>query len=215
MDNNTIKKTINATTKYGRTDSNALQLRQTYRTPFPACNVLRRNEPVATDTVYSTTFAFDNGARIAQIYVGRKTLVVDVCAMKTEKEFIHTLQENIRKRGAMDMSISDRAKMEISKQCHDILRAYCIKDWQSEPNYQHQNFAERKYAQIKPLVKRILNTTGAPLELWLLVLEHVARTMNHTANKTLGWYTPLQALNGTKPDISAIIIYQFWEKIYY
>ena len=128
MNNNTIKKTINATTQYGRTDSNALQLRQTYRTPFPACNVLRRNEPVATDTVYSTTFAFDNGARIAQIYVGRKTLVVDVCAMKTEKEFIHTLQENIRKRGAMDMSISDRAKMEISKQCHDILRAYCIKD---------------------------------------------------------------------------------------
>ena len=39
--------------------------------------------------------------------------------------------------------------------------------------------------------------------------------MNHTVNKTLGWHTPLQALNGTKLDISAITIYQFWEKIYY
>ena len=103
MDNDTIKKMINTTTQYGCTDSNALQLRQTYRTPFPACNVLRRNESVGTDTVYSTTSSIGNGARIAQIYFGRKTLVVDVCAMKTEKEFIHSLQENIRKRGAMDL----------------------------------------------------------------------------------------------------------------
>ena len=46
----------------------------------------------------------------------------------------------------MNMLISDRAKVKISKQCHDILRAYCIKDFQSEPHYQHQNYAERKYA---------------------------------------------------------------------
>ena len=215
MEDDIIKRTIDATTQYGRTNSNALQLRQTYRTPFPACNVTRRNEPVATDTVYSTTPAIDNGSKIAQIYVGRQTLVTDIYAMKTEKEFIHTLQENIRKRGAMDTLISDRAKTEISKQCHDILRAYCIKDWQSEPYYQHQNYAERKYAQIKPLVNRLLNTTGAPPELWLLALEHVVRTLNHTANKTLGWRTPIQALSGTKPDISAIIIFHFWESIYY
>ena len=111
--------------------------------------------------------------------------MIDVYPIRTEREFINTLQENIRKRGAMDTLISDRAKIEISKQCHDILRAYCINDWQSEPHYQHQNYAERKYAQIKPLVNRILNTTGAPPELWLLALEHVARTLNHVANRTL------------------------------
>ena len=215
MEDDIIKRTIDATIQYRRTDSNALQLRQTYCTPFRFCNVTRRNEPVATDTVYSATPAFDNGSKIAQIYVGRQTLVTDIYAMKIEKEFIHTLQENIRKIGAMDTLISGRAKTEISKQCHDILCAYCIKDWQSEPYYQHQNYAERKYAQIKPLVNRLLNTTGAPPESWLLALEHVVRTLNHTANKTLGWRTPIQALSGTKPDISAIIIFQFWELIYY
>ena len=129
--------------------------------------------------------------------------------MKTEKEFIYTLQENIRKRGAMDTLISDRAKTEMSKQCHDILHAYCIKDWQLEQYYQHQNCAKRKYAQIKPLVNRLLNTTDAPPELWLLALEHVIRTLNHTATKILGWRTPIQALSGAKPDSSTIIIFLF------
>ena len=210
-----IRNTINATTQYGRTTSNPLQLRQTFKTPFPACNVLRRNEPVATDTVYSSTPAIDNGSTLAQIFVGRDTLVIDVYPIKTQKEFITTLQDNIRERGAMELLISDRAKIEIGNECHDILRAYCIKEWQSEPYYQHQNFAERKYAQIKPLVNRLLNTTGAPPSIWLLALQHVTRTLNHLANKTLKWTTPLEKLTGRKPDISSILIYNFWDKIYY
>ena len=64
-DEETIQNTINSTTQFGRSTSNALQLKQTFRTPFPACNVTRRNEPVATDTVYSTTKAVDNGATLA------------------------------------------------------------------------------------------------------------------------------------------------------
>ena len=215
VDDETIKETIDATTQYGRTNHNNHQLRQTFKSPFPAMNVFRRNEPVATDTVYSSVPAVDDGSKLAQIYVGRLSLVIDVYPIKNEKEFVHTLQENIRKRGAMDTLISDRAKIEISRQCHDILRAYCIKDWQSEPHYQHQNFAERKYAQIKPLVNRLLNTTGAPPEIWLLALQHVTRTLNHLANKSIDWKTPIQVLSGSKPDITSIIIYKFWEKVYY
>ena len=89
-------------------------------------------------------------------------MIIDVYGIKNEKEFVTTLQDNIRKRGAMNLLISDRARVEIGRQCKDILRAYCIKDWQSELHYQHQNFAEQKYAQIKPLVNRLLNTIGAP-----------------------------------------------------
>ena len=39
MDDETIKNTIKATPQYGRTNSNTLQLKQTYQTPLPACNV--------------------------------------------------------------------------------------------------------------------------------------------------------------------------------
>ena len=34
-------------------------------------------------------------------------------------------------------------------------------------------------------------------------------------NKTLNWQTPLQALYGMKPDVSALVIFRFWEKVYY
>ena len=43
----------------------------------------------------------------------------------------------------MDKLISDSARVETSKRVKDILRALIIDDWQSEANYQHQNFAER------------------------------------------------------------------------
>ena len=43
----------------------------------------------------------------------------------------------------MDLLISDSAKVEISNRVQDALRSCYIKDWQSEPHFQHQNFAER------------------------------------------------------------------------
>ena len=61
---------------------------------------------------------------------------------------INTLEDIIRRRGAMDSLISDSVKVKISGRVQDILRGYAIKDWQSEPHYQHQNFAERGYRDI-------------------------------------------------------------------
>ena len=60
--------------------------------------------------------------------------------MKTDKEFVNTLKDNIRKKGAMDKLISDRAKAEVSNQVQEILRALFIDDWQSEPHQHQQNF---------------------------------------------------------------------------
>ena len=58
---------------------------------------------------------------------------------------MNTLEDVIRKRGAMDLLITDGAKAEISKRVLDILRAYVIANWQSEPHFQWQNWAEHKY----------------------------------------------------------------------
>ena len=52
--------------------------------------------------------------------------------MHSDAEFVNTLNDEIRKRGAMDMLINDCAQAEISKRVQDILRSYVIKDWQSE-----------------------------------------------------------------------------------
>ena len=210
-----VKKTFLATTQYARTTMGGAHMKKTYRSPFPALNVHRRQEPVATDTVYSDEPAIDNGCTAAQIFIGRDSMVADVYPLKTEKQFVNTLEDNIRKRGAMDKLISDRAQVEISNRVHDILRAYHIDDWQSEPHYQHQNMAERRWGVIKAMVNLLLNRTGAPAYAWFLALLYVCCVLNHTAIESLDWRTPLEKLTGTTPDISPIIMYQFWEPVYY
>ena len=65
----TIKKTFGVTTQFARGRVSDT-LKQHWRTRFPACNVKRRNEPVATDTVFSDTPAVDSGTKAAQIFVG-------------------------------------------------------------------------------------------------------------------------------------------------
>jgi hypothetical protein len=117
-------------------------LKQHWRSRFPACNVKRRNEVVATDTVFSDTPAVDSGVTAAQIFVGRESLVADVYGLKTDKEFVNTLEDNIRERGAMDKLISDFSKAKMSERVKHILRALCISSWYSEPYHQNQNFAE-------------------------------------------------------------------------
>ena len=92
----------------------------------PALNIPRRHEPVATDTVFSDTPAVDSGVKQAQVFVGRDTLVADAYPMKSGKEFVKALEDNIRRRGAMDKLLSDSAKTEISNKVMDILRAYHI-----------------------------------------------------------------------------------------
>jgi len=91
-----IKKTFFAvTTQYAR-NVYCLPFRKHFKSHFPALNVHRHQEPVATDTVYADTPAIDDGSTCAQIFVGRESLVTDVYGMKTDKEFINTLEDNIR-----------------------------------------------------------------------------------------------------------------------
>ena len=65
------------------------------------------------------------------------TLVCDAYGIKSTKQFINTLSDNIRKRGAMDTLISDGGKYEISKRVTDLLHSLFIQDYQSEPYHQH------------------------------------------------------------------------------
>ena len=73
----------------------------------------------------------------------------------------------------MDKLISDRSQVEISTRVQGILREYAIDSWQSEPHYQHQNFAERRYSVVKPLMNILINFCGALAYCLLLALMYV------------------------------------------
>ena len=140
---NIVKRTFNATMQYAHSVSTSTHMKKAFWSPFPALNVHRRQEPVATDTVYSDEPAIDDGSMAAQLFIGRKSLVTDVYGVKTDQQFVSTLEDSIHQRGAMDQLVSDRAQAEVGNRAQQrILRAYCIDDWQSKPHHQHQNHAE-------------------------------------------------------------------------
>jgi hypothetical protein len=78
--------------------------------------------------VFSDTPAIDDGSRCAQMFVGQESLVSDIYGMKTDTEFINTLEDNICQRGAISNLISDWALAEISNKAKDLLCAYKIDD---------------------------------------------------------------------------------------
>jgi hypothetical protein len=150
----------------------------------------------------------------AVLFTGTETHVTDIYGIKNDKEFVNTLEDNIRQRGAPTKLISDCAQVEISKKVLDILRTLCISDWQSEPHQQQQNPAERRYQTVKTTANRILDRSGAPAYTWLLCLQYTCYLLNHTYNTSIN-VVPLQALVGSTIDISPLLRFHFWEKVYY
>ena len=90
-------------------------LSQAYQPVSPSILSHFRWELYQTDTIFSDTPPVDGGSTMAQFFCGRDTLVCDAYGIKSTKQFINTLSDNIRKRGAMDTLISDGGKYEISK----------------------------------------------------------------------------------------------------
>ncbi len=66
---NVIKATFENTTQFYTTPMSST-LKKRCKSPFPACNVHQRAEPVGTDTVYADTMVIDSGHDVAQFFVG-------------------------------------------------------------------------------------------------------------------------------------------------
>ena len=197
-----IKNTYQVTSRFGSTIPQHDYLKKHFKSRNPVFNIPRRNEPVATDTIFSDTPAINDGSTMAQFFVGRDTLVCDGYGIKSQKQFINTLCDNIRFRGAMTTLITDGGRCEISKNVADLLRSLFIKQHESEPYHQHQNKAEQRYGVVKRYINTLMNLTGAPAHCWLLCMLYLCSLLNATASPALGGLTPLQALTGQVPDIS-------------
>ena len=210
-----IKDTFNVTTRHGTAPHTQDYIKKHFKSQNPVFNIPRRSEAVATDTIFSDTPAVDDGSTMAQFFCGRDTLVCDAYGIKSTKQFINTLSDNIRKRGAMDTLISDGGKYEISKQVTDLLRSLFIQDYQSEPYHQHQNKAETHFGLAKRYTNTVMNTSGCTACCWLLCLQYICVVLNHLASPTLQGICPVQALEGTTPDISFLLHFSFYEPVYY
>ena len=214
LDADVIEKTFDRTTQYARIPGNATILHRTYKSAYPALNIPRRDEDVSSDTYYGPVPAIDNGSTMAQVFVGNSTLVTDVYGMKTEKQFVNTLEDNIRERGAMRRLLTDSAKVETSRRALDLLRALLTGAWQSEPDQQNQNPAERRINTIKTRTNILMDRTGSEPEKWLLALQYVCDLLNCTYHDSIGGI-PLQKATGQTIDISVFLRFFFNQAVYY
>ena len=106
----------------------------------------------------------------------------------------------------MDKLLSESAKTEISNKVMDILRAYHISNWYSEPYHQNQNPAEWRYRTIKSWTNTVTNRSGAPANCWLLCLIYVCYLLNHIA---------CTALDGKIPLLALILLFTFYQPVFY
>ena len=90
-----------------------------------------RDKYVATDTIYSDSPSIDDGSTCAQLFVGAKSLVSDVYGMKIDKQFVNTLEHNIRSRGAMSKLIGYHDQSDDRNRAHTILWALFIDDMEN------------------------------------------------------------------------------------
>jgi hypothetical protein len=196
-------------------------MRKHFKTRFPAANVSRLDDIVATDTFFSDTPAHDDGimghggAKMVQLYTGVATQFTKAYPMGKESEMPGTIYDFIREVGAPNTLMSDNAKVQIGKEATNILRLYAISSYQCEPHHQHQNPAERKIQEVKKLTNAIMDRTGTPAKYWLLCLLFVVNLLNHLASYSLDWETPIYKATGQRPDISALIVFHFNERVLY
>ena len=125
-------------------------------------NVSRLNEWQATDTFFSDVPAAADGvpgharSTMLQIFYGMFSGLISGYPMRSEKQVPQSLEDHIRKVGAPLGLMSDYAKSEMHGKTKELLRMYDIDDYQSDPEYQHQNPAERGIQTVKRLMNGVM-----------------------------------------------------------
>jgi len=67
-----IKATFQATTQFATNIMAGKKIVQTIQSPWPANNVRRQNELVATDAIKAHVLAVNDGSMMAQLFIGQK-----------------------------------------------------------------------------------------------------------------------------------------------
>ena len=185
-------------------------MRHHYKSRNPLLNRRRINEPYASDTWFSTVPSYE-GYSSAQVFYGVKSGMISHYGMQRETQGPEALLEFFRQEGVPLTITHDNSKMQASHLWKEYCRRFWVKDSYIEPYHQHQNPAERALSTQKEKIERLMMDTGCDPRAWFRAACHVADVSNHTAKASLRYRTPIEARDGSTPDISALVIFKFWE----
>ena len=74
---------------------------------------------------------------------------------------------------------------------------------------------KNRFGLAKRYTNTVMNTSGRTACCWLLCLQYICVVLNHLASPTLQGICPVQALEGTTPDITFLLHFSFYEPVYY
>ena len=197
-----IKDTFNVTTRHGTAPNTQDYIKHHFKPRNPVFSIPRCSEDVGTDTIFSETPAVDDGSTMTKFFYGHDTFACDTYGIKSTKQFISTLSSNTRKWGAMITLTRDGGTYDISKGVTNLPHSLFIQDFKSEPYHQHQNKVKNRFGHAKHYPKTVMNTSGCPACSWLFCLQCICVVLNYLASIPLQGICPVQALQGTTPDIS-------------
>ena len=60
-----------------------------------------------------------------------------------------------------------------------------------------------------------MNRSGAPADCWLLCMIHASYILNHLSCEALAGNVPLGMLYGVSQDISILLLYTFYQPVFY
>ena len=98
------------TSRFGGTLPQHDYVKKLSKSRDPGFSIPMRNGPVAMDTVFSDTPTINDGSTMAQSFFGKDILVYDAYEIKSWKQFMNTLYDNIKTIDAMDSTITDGGK---------------------------------------------------------------------------------------------------------
>jgi hypothetical protein len=136
---------------------------------------------------------------------------------KRKGEHPDTLMQFINDVGVPTTLISDNAPEEVMGKARKTCRKYRIQQRTVVPHSPWQNAAEASIREVKKNVRRTLRLTRDPLRLWAYCATWVCAIRRMTASSLarLNRRTPEENLTGSTPDILALIMFKWYQPVYY
>ena len=209
-----IKKTLECTTQLAKSHVR-YPMRRHFKARNPFSNVHRLAETVYTDPIYANCYSINDRFSRCQIFFGGTSFHLDPFGLRKNRDFFHVYQDFIRYQGAPSTLRRDNALEESSEDVINLNRKLFIKDAFSEPHHQHQNLVEGSVISwIKRATHTLMDRVAAPDSLWFLAIQYLCDVWNYTWHPVINM-TPHQFRHGVMPDISAILQFTFYQKVFY
>ena len=211
-----IKRTLAATTQWA-TKKYPFPMKNHHESRFPWNDRTHLMEEVGMETYFMPVTGIGN-FNCSQLFLGFMSRMINLYPMpqKGDGHIDKAYADFMRYEGVPSCLHHDLASEQKSDSLKTTNRRMMVRDSFSEHGCPNQNPTESHGVRIiKMGAEGLKIRTGAPDNLWPLMHEYLADINNHCATPFLNWRTPIEKRHGYTPDISAYLMYQFYEPVYF